>query len=372
MTALLPPDLGLYVHVPWCVRKCPYCDFNSHALKTGQIVPEEAYVTTLLADLEGELALVQGRRLSSIFFGGGTPSLLSPEAIARIITALSNQIGLTERCEITLEANPGTLDQSKAVGFQQAGINRISIGGQSFSPTQLQKLGRIHTPEQTRQAAVVVNDAGLSSWNLDLMYALPDQHPDQALEDLRQALLLAPPHLSLYQLTLEPGTPFHHTPPALPGEDAVAQRYEVSAFATPGQRCQHNLNYWQFGDYLGIGPGAHGKITTPSGVIRRVKQRHPKQWLASTSDHNFLQSETLLSSSDLIFEFMLNALRLTAGVPLQLFEERTGLPLSTITATVESAIEDALLTESTERLETTPLGQRFLNDLTARFLPIAA
>ncbi|MCG2633934.1 MAG: radical SAM family heme chaperone HemW [Gammaproteobacteria bacterium] len=381
------PDLGLYVHVPWCVRKCPYCDFNSHGLKADQRLPEKEYLAAFEADLEIDLKRVPDRAVKSLFFGGGTPSLLSVETLDHLLEIVRQRLELAPDCEITLEANPGALDRDKAAGFRQAGVNRISIGGQSFSPAKLNSLGRIHSPDETRQAASTVASLGYASHNLDLMYALPSQTTTEALEDLQQALQLAPPHLSLYQLTLEPNTPFHHNPPQVPDDDETAEmeqvllaaltqagyrRYEVSAFARPGHRCQHNLNYWQFGDYLGIGPGAHGKLTTANGVVRTVKQRQPSRWLNGHGGAGFLSSEQTPGSSDLIFEFMLNALRLIDGVPLALFQQNTGLPLDALQPRVNRAIDDGLLIDHAQRLQASPLGLRFLNDLTARFLPVAA
>ena len=375
------PPLSLYVHFPWCVRKCPYCDFNSHALR-GEI-PEERYIDALLADLEQDLPRVWGRPVRSIFLGGGTPSLFSPEAIEHLLASVRARVVLMPDAEITLEANPGTVETERFRGYRAAGVNRLSVGIQSFEPEQLKKLGRIHGRDEALAAAQAARAAGFDNFNLDLMFGLPQQTPDEALSDLRTALALQPTHLSVYQLTLEPNTLFYVQPPTLPDEDVLAamqdslqaeladagfSQYEVSAFARAGRACRHNLNYWQFGDYLGIGAGAHAKITTAENITRLWKVKQPHDYLGTAGTPAATGGEQLVSMEDVVFEFMLNALRLTGGVPATLFRERTGLDLACIQKPVARAMARGLLEPDLEHIRPTPLGRRFLNELVASFL----
>ena len=379
------PPLSLYVHFPWCVRKCPYCDFNSHALR-GEL-PEEQYVDALLADLEADLPRVWGRPVRSIFLGGGTPSLFSPEAIERVLAGIRARVVLIPDAEVTLEANPGTIETDRFRGYRAAGVNRLSIGIQSFQPEQLEKLGRIHGRDEALGAAQAARAAGFDNFNLDLMFGLPQQTLDEALADLRTALALNPAHLSVYQLTLEPNTLFHAQPPALPDDDTIAAmqdalqteladagfaQYEVSAYAHAGRRCRHNLNYWQFGDYLGIGAGAHAKITHAEGITRLWKVKQPRDFLAAAGTPSALGGEQRLGTGDVAFEFMLNALRLTEGVPALLFGERTGLDPACLQKPLTQAVARGLLEPGLDHIRPTPLGRRFLNDLTALFLPEAS
>ena len=376
------PPLALYVHFPWCVRKCPYCDFNSHALRAD--LPEDQYIDALLADLEADLPRVWGRPVRSIFLGGGTPSLFSPEAIERLLAGIRARVVLVPEAEITLEANPGTVETERFRGYRAAGVNRLSIGIQSFQPEQLQKLGRIHGRDEALAAAQAARAAGFDNFNLDLMFGLPQQTLDEALTDLRTALALQPTHLSVYQLTLEPNTLFHAQPPALPDEDVLAAmqdalqaelagagfaQYEVSAYARAGRRCRHNLNYWQFGDYLGIGAGAHAKITDAQGVTRLWKVKQPRDYLETVGTLAGLGGEQRPGRDDVAFEFMLNALRLTEGVPAVLFSERTGLDPACLHKPLTQAMARGLLEPSLEHIQPTPLGRRFLNDLIELFLP---
>jgi putative oxygen-independent coproporphyrinogen III oxidase len=380
---VLPP-LSLYVHFPWCVRKCPYCDFNSHALRG--VIPEEQYIDALLADLESDLPRVWGRPVRSIFLGGGTPSLFSPEAIEHLLASVRARVVLAPDAEITLEANPGTVETERFRSYRAAGVNRLSIGIQSFQPEQLKKLGRIHGRDEALAAAQAARAAGFDNFNLDLMFGLPQQALDEALTDLRTALALQPTHLSVYQLTLEPNTLFHAQPPALPDEDVLAAmqealqvelenagfaQYEVSAYARAGRRCRHNLNYWQFGDYLGIGAGAHAKITDAGGVTRLWKVKQPRDYLETAGTPAGLGGEQQLGKDDVVFEFMLNALRLTEGVPATLFSERTGLDPFYMQKPLNQAMARGLLETGQEHIRPTPLGRRFLNELVALFLPEA-
>jgi len=381
MSSLLrQPPLALYVHIPWCVRKCPYCDFNSH--EAGTELPQMEYVSALLADLDQELDGQSPQPLVSIFIGGGTPSLFAPEAIERLLTGVRARLPLADDVEITLEANPGTVEQGKFAEFRAAGINRLSIGIQSFNDAALERIGRIHGRREALRAAEAAHAAGFDNFNLDLMFGLPRQSVDEALADLRDALALEPTHLSWYQLTLEPNTLFHARPPALPDEDLIAdmqerglallaeggfERYEVSAYAPPGRRARHNLNYWEFGDYLGIGAGAHGKRTADGRVSRRWKHRHPRDYQERALAGTALAGEQFLDTDDLILEFMLNALRLTEGVEEALFEQHTGIDLDRIEPMLVRAQEKELLERRDGRLRPTPLGQRFLNDLIALF-----
>lgn len=375
------PPLALYIHIPWCVRKCPYCDFNSHA--AGPELPEEAYVDALLADLEADLPAVYGRELVSIFLGGGTPSLFSARALDRLLSKIDQLLSFTSDIEITLEANPGTFEQEKFADYRHLGINRLSIGVQSFQTAQLQALGRIHDGHEAIRAAEMARRAGFDNFNLDLMHGLPGQDVAGALADLRQAIALGPTHLSWYQLTLEPNTLFWSQPPKIPEDDLLWDiqeagqallaakgftQYETSAYARDQRRARHNLNYWTFGDFLGIGAGAHAKLSEPDGHIRRTwKTRLPRDYL--DPGKRFQAGERLLEAGELPFEFMMNALRLTEGVPAELFAQRTGLPLASIAAPCAAARDAGLLANDPQRLRPTARGQLFLNDLLQHFLP---
>lgn len=376
------PPLALYVHVPWCVRKCPYCDFNSHEANQG--IPEKAYVDALLRDLEHDLPRVGGRRAQSVFIGGGTPSLFAPGAIEALLAGVRARIPIAPDAEITLEANPGTVDADRFAGFRAAGVNRLSLGIQSFCDAKLQALGRIHGANEALQAAEAARRAGFDNLNLDLMFGLPGQSVDEACEDAMRAIALQPAHLSLYQLTLEPGTPFYHRPPALPDDDAIWSmqielqalleqagygQYEVSAYAQPGRQCRHNRNYWLYGDYLGIGAGAHGKITEAGGVTRLWKRKQPKDYLEKAGTAEALGGEQRLAPEDLPLEFMMNTLRLPEGFESVLFVQRTGLPLSVVAEPLAAATRRALLEREDSRIRPTALGMRYLNDLLALFLP---
>jgi putative oxygen-independent coproporphyrinogen III oxidase len=381
--ALITPPLALYLHFPWCVRKCPYCDFNSHTLH-GEL-PQEAYLEALLEDLDAQLPRVSGRTVGSVFLGGGTPSLFEPAALARLLEALRSRRLLAPSAEITLEANPGTIERGRFADYRAAGINRVSLGAQSFSPPMLERLGRIHSVQDTRAAAEELHAAGLSNFNLDLMYALPDQDLAGAVADVRAALALAPAHVSHYQLTLEPGTVFGgRPPPGLPDEElsftmqqlcqaelatAGFMQYEVSAYARAGAQCSHNLNYWNFGDYLGAGAGAHGKLTHRShGLITRsVREREPRRYLAGGCRGEAVTN--VVASADLPFEFMMNALRLNDGFEPAQFETRTGLDWPLIAPTVQRHTARGLLASEGGRWRATELGRRFLNDLIVDFLP---
>ena len=379
-----PVPLSLYVHVPWCVQKCPYCDFNSHGLR-GEL-PEAEYVAALIADLEAALPLVWGRRVVSVFFGGGTPSLLSGEAVDTLLAAIRARLPLVYGAEITLEANPGMAESSKFAAFRAAGVNRLSLGIQSFNPAHLKALGRIHDAQEACRA-IELAARHFDSFNLDLMYGLPQQTMTQALADLEQALTFAPSHLSCYQLTLEPNTAFAAAPPALPDPDRCADmqeaiearladagytHYETSAFAQPGKQCRHNRNYWTFGDYLGIGAGAHSKLTvpTPDGrrILRQMRWKLPKQYLAQVAAGRPIQDEFDVAAEELPFEFMMNALRLNQGFETTLFAERTGLPLEGIENTLRQAEQDGLIERTPGCIAPTRHGQRFLNRLLERFL----
>lgn len=372
------PPLSLYIHIPWCVQKCPYCDFNSHALK-GE-VPHEEYVQHLLADLESDLALAQGRELHTIFIGGGTPSLLSGSAMQKLLDGVRARLPVAAHAEVTMEANPGTVEADRFVEYHQAGINRISIGVQSFDAARLQRLGRIHGPQEAKRAAGLAAGLGLRSFNLDLMHGLPDQTLEQALDDLRQAIALNPPHLSWYQLTIEPNTLFASRPPRLPDEDALwdifeqghallsaagYQQYETSAYARPGYQCEHNLNYWRFGDYLGIGCGAHGKITFPDGrIVRSAKTRHPRGYLQG----NYLDRQYDVTPDDKPFEFFMNRFRLLETAPRRDFSRYTGLDESVIRTQLDQAIAAGYLTETPQYWQITGHGKLFLNSLLELFL----
>ena len=378
--AALPP-LALYVHVPWCIRKCPYCDFNSHEARGA--IPEADYVDALLTDLESALPGIWGRKVVSVFIGGGTPSLFGAASIDRLLGGVRARVPLLPDAEVTLEANPGTFERQKFAGFFAAGVNRLSLGVQSFDAGQLRALGRVHDADEARRAA----EAALMIFgnvNLDLMYALPEQTLAGARADVAAALSFAPPHLSLYHLTLEPNTLFHRHPPALPDDDAAAdiedavhtalaesgyRQYETSAFAKPGRQCVHNTNYWRFGDYLGIGAGAHSKLSFPDRIVRQVRWKQPQQYLARVTEGRPLLDEIAVGRADIGFEFMLNALRLTEGVPTALFAERTGYPLSLVAQGLDAATRKGLLEADPALLKPTALGRRFLNDLQALFLP---
>lgn len=377
---LKPPPLALYVHIPWCVRKCPYCDFNSHQA-AGEL-PEAEYVRALLADLDCERDRADGRQFSSVFFGGGTPSLFSAHAIAAVLEAAERRIGFTPDAEITLEANPGAVDADNFRGYRAAGVNRLSIGVQSFSDPHLRALGRIHSGGEAVRAFDLARAADFQNINLDLMHCLPGQTPPQAVADLEQAIALAPEHLSWYQLTIEPNTLFYRKPPQLPDEsvlDAINtagatlleragyRQYEVSAYARDGRHSRHNVNYWEFGDYIGIGAGAHGKLTdAAAGAIRRRRKvRHPRDYL--TRDDDRCAEQMTLDAADLPLEFFLNALRLNAGVPVHYFGERTGQPLAVIAEPWDDLVRQGLAAPLTDRLATTPTGHRFLDTVLAAF-----
>jgi putative oxygen-independent coproporphyrinogen III oxidase len=381
MSTLVTPPLALYVHFPWCVRKCPYCDFNSYTL-SGPLA-ETAYIERLLRDLHVQARSVVGREVVSVFLGGGTPSLFSPEAIGRLLEATRRELPLAADVEITLEANPGTIERGMFAEYRAAGITRVSLGAQSFDAQALQALGRIHSPDETRLAAAELHAAGLANFNLDLMYALPGQDLAGALADVRQALQLAPAHLSHYQLTLEPGTAFAAHPPLLPQEDAAAAmhaectqvladagfaRYEVSAYARAGARCRHNLNYWNFGDYLGVGAGAHGKLTYPRGadIVRTTQLREPRRYLAAADTALARRS---IPRHERAFEFMLNALRLTQGFEPEMFCARTGLAWESVAAVLERQRQRGLLERSAAGYRPSAQGLLFLNDLLLEFLP---
>ncbi len=376
---VLPP-LALYIHIPWCVRKCPYCDFNSHA--ASPVLPEEEYVDALLADLDIDLPAAYGRPLSSIFFGGGTPSLFSAKALGRLLEGVEQRIPFAPDIEITLEANPGTFEQEKFSAYRKLGINRLSIGIQSFQASKLQALGRIHNGDEAIRAADMARQAGFDNFNMDLMHGLPDQSLEEALDDLRQAIALKPTHLSWYQLTLEPNTVFWNQPPVLPEDDTLWDiqeagqallaehgyaQYEVSAYAQPGKSARHNLNYWSFGDFIGIGAGAHGKLSHPDGrIVRTWKTRLPKDYLNPAKPYQ--AGEKLLPLDELPFEFLMNALRLTDGVDAQLYPQRTGLTLESLDEGRRLAEQKGLLQVEPSRLVATPQGQLFLNDLLQYFL----
>ena len=376
--------LSLYVHVPWCVQKCPYCDFNSHAVGSG--LPEDDYIAALITDVESALPLIWGRKIGTVFFGGGTPSLLSGEAIDRLLTALRARLPILPEAEITLEANPGTVEAAKFRAFRAAGINRLSLGIQSFHTPHLKALGRIHDADEAKRA-IGIAAAHFDNLNLDLMYGLPGQTLAQALADVDTALGFAPAHLSCYQLTLEPNTAFAVAPPELPDPDVCADmqeaiearladagfvHYETSAFARPGHSCRHNLNYWTFGDYLGVGAGAHGKLTLHDGerweVRRQMRWKQPKQYLAQMALAEPVQDEFAVPAKDLPFEFMMNALRLIEGFAPALFEMRTALPLLSIEKNLRHAEAAGLLERTAQRIAPTLHGQRFLNRLLEHFI----
>lgn len=378
-----PIPLALYIHIPWCIRKCPYCDFNSHA-NTGKL-PEDIYVKALLADLAEDLHLTEKRPISSLFFGGGTPSLFSANSIEKILNGVDKQLPINNHLEITLEANPGTLEHTDFKDYKQAGITRISLGAQSFQDDKLKILGRIHAAKEIYKALESIAHANFASFNIDLMYGLPTQTMSDALYDLNTALSFSPPHLSWYHLTIEPNTVFHKTPPSLPQDELVWDmyeagqtrlfeagllNYEISAFATPTKQCQHNLNYWQFGDYLGIGAGAHSKLTSMQDgdfkVIRHAKRRYPKDYL--TENQKFVASSEIVTQQALPFEFMLNALRLMQGFDKSLFQDRTHLDFKMIEKILHDAKNKGLILMDENKIQPTALGTRFLNDLQQMFL----
>jgi len=376
-----PPPLSLYVHLPWCIRKCPYCDFNSHA---AEAIPETAYLEALSRDLELSLPLIWGRKIHSVFFGGGTPSLFSPESIDRILTTVRTLTLLEPFAEITLEANPGSVEAGRFKGYRDAGVTRVSLGIQSFSDDLLRQIGRIHDAREARAAAEIAVQIFDTS-NFDLMYALPGQTMDQLESDLATAMGFDPSHVSCYHLTLEPNTPFGHEPPRnLPDEDAAAEmqimveeklggagyeHYETSAFAKPPHRCRHNLNYWMFGDYLGIGAGAHSKLSFHDRIVRYMRIKHPAQYMQAVATGTHTTEEKQLGRKDLPFEFMMNALRLNDGVARELFSQRTGLPLHVCHEALAVAEGKGLLEKSPDILKPSLLGQRYLNNLLELFLP---
>ncbi|TAM82305.1 MAG: oxygen-independent coproporphyrinogen III oxidase-like protein [Candidimonas sp.] len=377
------PPLSLYVHVPWCVRKCPYCDFNSY--EADGSLPEDAYLAALEADLEQSVPLVWGRQVVSIFIGGGTPSLLSVRAVDAMLAMFRLYLNVLPDAEVTLEANPGTAEADRFEGYARSGVNRISLGIQSFDDTKLAALGRIHDGEQARRAIELAQHA-VGRVNLDLMFALPNQSLEECAHDLRTAMSYGTGHLSLYHLTLEPNTVFAKYPPAVPDGDLAAdmqeliatetasagwQRYEVSAYARPGERCVHNSNYWQFGDYLGVGPGAHGKLSFHDHILRRAVLKSPKSWMAKAPlrDDSHVAEQRNLGVRDLPFEFMLNALRLKEGVEASTFPQRTGLSIFAIAPVLERVRAKGLMESDPRLLRATPLGWRFLNDLVSEFLP---
>ena len=372
------PPLSLYIHIPWCVQKCPYCDFNSHALKGD--VPHQEYVEHLLADLDADVPLVNDREVSTIFIGGGTPSLLSAEAMQQLLDGVRTRLPVSADAEITMEANPGAVEADRFSGYQRAGINRISIGVQSFSAQKLTRLGRVHGPDEAKRAAELATSLNLRSFNLDLMHGLPDQSLEEALDDLRQAIALNPPHLSWDQLTIEPNTGFSSRPPVLPGDDALwdifqqghqllsaagYQQYETSAYARPGYQCQHNLNYWRFGDYLGMGCGAHGKITFSDGrILRTIKTRHPRGFMQG----NYLDKQYEVEATDRPFEFFMNRFRLLEAAPRNDFTYFTGLDESVIRPQLDEALAKEYLIETDEYWQVTEKGTLFLNSLLELFL----
>ena len=374
------PPLSLYIHIPWCVRKCPYCDFNSHEAR-GEI-PEKEYVAALVRDMELALPQVWGRKVYTVFFGGGTPSLLSGEAVAEILRQVRLLLPLDINAEITLEANPGTVEAGKFALFKEAGVNRLSLGIQSFNDAHLRALGRIHSGDEARHA-IEIAQSHFDNVNLDMMYALPQQTLDEALQDVRAALRFKPQHLSCYHLTLEPNTLFAHDPPQLPDDEASSdmqqrnedllashgyQHYETSAFAQPNRRSRHNLNYWKFGDYLGIGAGAHSKLSFHDKVLRQARYKQPQAYMEAAAQGLPVQEEREVGHEELAFEFMMNALRLNGGFDSTLFQERTSLPLQTIRRELEEAEKRGLLVRDLQKIAPTQLGQRFLNDLLEIFL----
>ncbi|MDD5328744.1 MAG: radical SAM family heme chaperone HemW [Sulfuricella sp.] len=379
---LLQPPLSLYIHLPWCVRKCPYCDFSSFESRDG--LPEQDYVAALIKDLETALPQVWGRKVTSIFIGGGTPSLFSARAIDALLTQARTLLPVEAHAEITLEANPGTAEAQKFADFRAAGVNRLSLGIQSFNPRHLRALGRIHDDVEARRA-IELAQRHFDNINLDLMYALPGQSMDEALADIRAAIAFTPQHLSAYHLTLEPNTAFYHKPPTLPDDDTSAamqeaieaelaaagyEHYETSAFAQKHRRCKHNLNYWAFGDYLGLGAAAHGKLTFHDRVLRQVRHRNPQTYMERALAGYALEEAHDVAAAELPFEFMMNALRLTEGFPAALFSARTGLPLTAMQPALDEAVRRGLIERDALHIRPTLLGRRFLNDLLQIFLPV--
>lgn len=375
-----PPPLSLYIHWPWCVKKCPYCDFNSHEAR-GEI-PEAAYINAVIADLESALPQIWGRRIGTVFIGGGTPSLISGAGMDALLSGIRTRLTLQPEAEITMEANPGTVEVAKFAAFRDAGINRVSLGIQSFDEAKLKALGRIHDGHEARRA-IEIALRHFDNVNIDLMYALPAQTLAEAQQDMRTAISFGTPHLSAYHLTMEPNTAFYHDPPALPDEDVSADmqdmveaelaaagylHYETSAFAKAGHQCRHNMNYWGFGDYLGIGAGAHGKISDHAGIVREMRHKHPRAYLEAAAKGEFVQERRVVAAADLPGEFMMNALRLTAGFPSALFSERTGLPLSRLQNELLTAQREELLEVTTDYMRPTLRGQRYLNRLLQIFL----
>lgn len=378
------PPLSLYIHIPWCVRKCPYCDFNSHEARDE--IPEAAYIDALIADLEQDLPAVWGRTVETVFFGGGTPSLFSPEGIDRLLADVRARIPLKPEAEITLEANPGTVDHARFKGFREAGINRLSIGIQSFQPELLKKIGRIHSGTEAITAVEAAHQAGFKNFNLDLMFGLPGQTQKQALQDLQMARDLQPAHISWYELTIEPNTWFHRHPPQRPDDDTLwemqqagrtlleaagYQRYEVSAYGRAQRQCRHNMNYWQFGDYLGIGAGAHAKISDAAtqGITRTAKQRHPRNYLDNAHTNARISSSNRITPADALLEFAMNALRLDQGFSPAAFTAATGLSYTGIESIVNKGVADGLLSHDGSIIRTTPKGQRYLNELLQQWMP---
>jgi oxygen-independent coproporphyrinogen-3 oxidase len=376
---MIAPPLALYAHFPWCVQKCPYCDFNSYTLR--DTLPEQRYVDTLRRDLDAQLSEVADRPLVSVFLGGGTPSLFSPGAIAQVLEHARERIGFADGVEITMEANPGTIERGRFEEYRAAGVTRVSLGAQSFDARQLERLGRIHSADETRRAAEELHAAGLGNFNLDLMYALPEQTAAEAEADLRAALDLHPAHISQYHLTIEPGTVFAAAPPRQPADDIVEdmlgrslrllqeagfEQYEVSGYARPGRRCAHNLNYWTFGDYLGIGAGAHGKISSPQGIVRTRQTRDPRRYLASGNE---LRVREPIAVRDLPFEFAMNGFRLVEGFDAETYEERTGLKAAMLEETFAALAARGLVENTAGHWRATPRGFRFLNDILVELLP---
>ncbi|MEE9395648.1 MAG: radical SAM family heme chaperone HemW [Methylococcales bacterium] len=384
MTRLQSPPLSLYIHIPWCVQKCPYCDFNSHAINDS--LPEQQYINALLADLEQDLALVEGRTIETLFIGGGTPSLVSGDAIETLLQGIKNRVAVADDAEITLEANPGTVDKKNFFGYRAAGINRLSIGVQSFNDKHLEKLGRIHDHKDAIEAVETAQHAGFDKINVDLMFGLPDQTLNEAVRDIEMALDLGVTHISHYQLTLEPNTRFFLAPPELPKDDVIWRSqthchsllvseafhcYEISAFAKGASQCRHNLNYWQFGDYLGIGAGAHAKITDiEEHTVRRIwKQRHPKLYLDTAHTSSVVNGERTINRDELPLEFLMNGLRLKTGFNINLFLAHTGLSLSVLEPVLSDLIVEGLLTKTSNRIQCTDKGWLFLDDILQRFFP---
>jgi putative oxygen-independent coproporphyrinogen III oxidase len=381
-------SLALYVHMPWCVRKCPYCDFNSHQLKSA--APDASYIDALIGDFDLELPRLTGRRIDTVFLGGGTPSLFRPEDFSRLFGALRERIAFADDVEVTLEANPGTIERGLFSGYRDAGINRVSLGAQTFAPRALKILGRIHSADDTHRAVAELRSAKLDNFNLDLMYALPEQSFEEALLDVRTAVALGPTHISYYQLTLEPGTVFHSRPPSLPDDEAAWEiqtagqrlladagyaQYEISAYAREGARCRHNLNYWLFGDYLGIGAGAHGKLSLamPQRILRTAKPKQPRDYQeqirrAGGQAGTLIGESSFISPADLPFEFMLNALRLNEGFKVHDYRRRTGLEMDSVDVKLAEAKRQGLLADRAGGWCPTELGRRFLNNLQASFL----